>query len=75
MVPKTVYDRLSLKADSTFNVDGRDLVPVGINVIDGTRIDEVELEQESLVMENEELAVNVNTEEDLHVARRLFEEA
>jgi len=74
MVPATVYDRLCLKPDLTFSVDGRDLVPVGINVIDGTRIDEAELEQETLVLENEELAVNVNTEEDLKMARRLFDE-
>lgn len=74
MVPTTVYDRLGLKADLTFNVDGRDLVPVGIDVIDGTRIDEAELEQETLVVENEELAVNVNTDEELQIARRLFDE-
>ena len=42
------------------------------NVIDGTRVDEAELEQETLVVENEQLAVNVNTEEDLHIARILF---
>jgi len=72
MVPTSVYDRLSLKADSTFSINGRNLVPVGINVIDGNRIDEAELEQETLVVENEELAVNVNTEEDLQIARHLF---
>jgi adenosylcobinamide-phosphate guanylyltransferase len=74
MVPKAVYDRLDLKPDLTLNIDGRVLVPVGINVIDGTRIDEGELEQEILVVENEELAVNVNTQEDLQMARRLFDE-
>jgi len=72
MVPTVLCDRLGLKADSTFSVNGRDLVPVGINVIDGTRVDEAELEQETLVVENEQLAVNVNTEEDLHIARILF---
>ena len=74
MVPKAVYERLGLKPDLTLNVDGRVLVPVGINVIDGARINEAELEQETLVVENEELAVNVNTEEDLLIARLLFEE-
>jgi len=74
MVPKAVYDRLGLKPDLALNIDGRVLVPVGINVIDGTRIDEAELEQETLVVENEELAVNVNTQEDLLMARLLFEE-
>jgi len=65
---------LGLKPDLALNIDGRVLVPVGINVIDGTRIDEAELEQETLVVENEELAVNVNTQEDLLMARLLFEE-
>jgi len=74
MIPTSVYDRLGLKPDLTLNIDGRVLVPVGINVIDGTRIDEAELEQETLVVENEELAVNVNTQEDLLIARLLFEE-
>jgi len=74
MVPTTVYDRLGLKPDLTLNIDGRVLVPVGINVINGTRIDEAELEQETLVVENEELAVNVNTQEDLQMANRLFDE-
>jgi len=74
MVPTAVYDRLGLKPDLTLNIDGRVLVPVGINVVDGTRMDEAELEQEILVVENEELAVNVNTQEDLKVARLLFEE-
>jgi len=74
MVPKAVCDRLGLKPDLTLNVDGRVLVPVGINVIDGARVDEAELEQETLVVENDELAVNVNTQEDLLIARLLFEE-
>ena len=38
----------------------RHLIPVGINVIDGGRIDE------------EEVAVNINASQDLRIAERLF---
>ena len=40
----------------------RHLIPAGINVIDGRRIDE------------EEVAVNVNASQDLRIAERLFSE-
>ena len=48
------------------------MVPAGINVIDGRRIDEAELEEEVFVIDREEAAVNVNTPEDLKVAEHLF---
>ena len=37
------------------------LVPVGINLIDGRRIGEKELEEETYVVDKEEVVMNVNT--------------
>lgn len=72
MVPAETRGRLGLKADYVFEEKGKRLVPAGINVIDGKRIAEKELEEEMLVIDMEEVAVNVNTLEDLEIAQRLF---
>jgi len=48
------------------------VVPAGINVIDGRRIAREELEEEICVIDGEEVAVNVNTPDDLEIAQRLF---
>lgn len=72
MTPLDVYERLGLKPEYVFEVDERSLVPIGVNIIDGTRIDERELEQAILVTESEELALNVNTPNELEAARGRF---
>jgi GTP:adenosylcobinamide-phosphate guanylyltransferase len=46
-------------------------VPAGINVIDGSEINREELDQEVYVMEDEKVAVNVNTLHDLRIAENL----
>jgi len=50
------------------------LVPTGINVIDGGKIDEPELEQENYVTTAIDVAVNVNTFEDLRQAELLLDQ-
>jgi len=50
------------------------LVPTGINVIDGERIDEPELEQENFITTAIDVAVNVNTFEDLRQAELLLDQ-
>lgn len=72
MVPAEIRERLGLKVDYVFEKRGRSLVPAGINVIDGKRTDEAELEEEIFITDKEELAVNVNTSQDLKTAERLF---
>jgi len=72
MVPLETRKKLGLNADYTFEVNGRCLVPAGINVIDGKRINETLLEEEIFVISQEEIAVNVNRFEDLKIAERLF---
>jgi adenosylcobinamide-phosphate guanylyltransferase len=67
--PIEVYERLGSEPEYVFRVNGRCMVPVGINIIDGTRADESELEQALLVTESEGMALNVNTSRELRVAR------
>ena len=50
------------------------LIPTGINVINGERIDEPKLEQENFITTAIEVAVNVNTLEDLRKAELLLEQ-
>jgi adenosylcobinamide-phosphate guanylyltransferase len=71
MCPLTTLERKRVQASYVFNVDGRHLVPIGLNVLDGTRIDEPVLEETVLITESEELALNVNTPQELEVAREL----
>jgi len=66
-VPAETRERLGLKAEYILEIGGRRLVPAGINVIDGKSIDEKELEEETFVIDREEVAVNVNTPEDLKI--------
>jgi len=72
MVPLKIYKRIGLDVDYVFEVNGRSLAPAGINVVDGKRINEAQLEEEIFVIPQEEIAVNVNRLEDLKIAERLF---
>jgi len=73
MVPLEIYKKHKLSADCIFNIEGKNLVPLGVNVIDGKRIDEKELEEETLIIDDESVAVNVNTLEDLKVAEIMLQ--
>jgi len=72
MVPLEIYEKLGVSTDYVFKIEGKNLVPAGVNVIDGKRIDEAELEEEIFVTDRKELAVNVNTFKDLRTAECLF---
>lgn len=72
IAPQKIYKRLGLDVDYVFEVNGVYMVPVGINVVDGKRINEAQLEEETFVIPQEEIAVNVNRLEDLKIAEHLF---
>jgi adenosylcobinamide-phosphate guanylyltransferase len=67
--PIELYERFGLKASYAFNYEGQELVPVGLNVIDGTRIDEGRLDETVFVVRHHDLIFNVNTQADLKLAR------
>jgi adenosylcobinamide-phosphate guanylyltransferase len=71
--PIEVLQRQRLHPQHTFEIDGRRMAPVGINLIDGRMIDHGQLEQEILVSVSDTLAVNVNTPSELELARFHYE--
>jgi adenosylcobinamide-phosphate guanylyltransferase len=75
----SVYNLLSvctsegLRPDTVFNKDGQLIVPSGINILNADNIHE-EQEDFNYILDDHELAVNVNTVEDLHICSRLMNE-
>jgi adenosylcobinamide-phosphate guanylyltransferase len=73
-VPIETKERLGLGVEYVHEMGDKRLVPAGINVIDGRRIDEGELDEEIYAIDEGEVAVNVNTRHDLEIAEHLFTE-
>lgn len=73
-VPIEVKTKLGMGVDYSFKTDdGHDVVPVGINVIDGSkRYGDEWLDQDIFVLNYEELAVNINTVQELALAEQLL---
>src|SRR5208337_2155300 len=71
MAPAEIVENQGAKPSFVFQVGGRRMVPIGINLIDGTRIDEPELEETTLIAEPDDSILNVNTIEELKVAQEL----
>lgn len=69
MTSAETYERLASKPQYVFEIDGRHLAPIGVNIVDGSRIDEPRLDEEILVAESDLLALNVNCPRDLELAR------
>jgi adenosylcobinamide-phosphate guanylyltransferase len=68
VAPLKVYEKLGITPTTIIDV-GRKVVPVGVNMLDGRRIREPELDQFIFEVESEALALNVNTEQELRLAR------
>jgi len=64
------YERMGTKPQYVFEIDGQRLTAVGLNIIDGRRIGERELDQEVLVVDSSEVILNVNNSQELDLARR-----
>jgi adenosylcobinamide-phosphate guanylyltransferase len=72
-VPLEVKAKLGMCIEYSFQEAGCDLVPVGINVIDGhKRYGDEWLDQDIYILNHEELAVNINTVPELQLAERLL---
>lgn len=69
MSPAEIYERLGVDPGYVFQIGGNKLVPVGINLIDGTKIDQGELDQEILVAESDSICFNVNTLRELELVQ------
>jgi adenosylcobinamide-phosphate guanylyltransferase len=72
VVPLETKKQLGLGGEYAFDVENKRVVPAGINVIDGRRVDEKELDEEICLLDRREVAVNINTVQELRVAESLF---
>lgn len=72
-VPIETKTRLGMSVDYSFKMDDRDVVPTGINVIDGSkRYGDEWLDQDIFLLNKDELAVNVNTKKELATAENML---
>ncbi len=67
-----VCTRLGLRPDTVFHKNGGFIVPCGINILDAGRIREEQADY-NLILDDEELALNVNTLDDLAACKRYLE--
>lgn len=63
-VPISVCKKLGIRPDTVFHRDGNLIVPTGVNILDGKYIRQ-EQDDYNLIMDNPELALNINTPDDL----------
>ncbi len=72
-VPLETKTKLGMSIEYSFKIDSQDAVPVGINIIDGSkRYGDEWLDQDIYLLDRDELAVNVNTKQELEIAERLL---
>ncbi len=70
-VPISVCKDVGIRPSTVLNVDGELIVPAGVNILDGGLIKE-EQGEHRLVLKYQELAVNVNTIDDLRICKQLL---
>jgi len=73
-VPISVCRSLGIRPDTVFNRDGKLIVPIGVNILDGQNIHK-EQDDFNLILENPELALNINTVNELSRCKQLLEVA
>ena len=71
-VPLETKRKLGMSLGYAFDCEGVQVVPAGLNVNDGTRIDDEWIDQAAYVVDKVELAVNINTVDELRIAREQF---
>jgi adenosylcobinamide-phosphate guanylyltransferase len=72
-VPLETKVKLGMCIEYSFEENGQELVPVGINVIDGRkRYGDEWLDQDIYLLNQQELAVNINTIEELQLAEYML---
>ena len=72
-VPVETKTKLGMCIEYSFKLGDIDVVPVGINVIDGSkRYGDEWLDQDIYLLNHQELAVNINTVPELQLAERLL---
>ncbi|MEM1524613.1 MAG: hypothetical protein QW618_00580, partial [Nitrososphaerales archaeon] len=59
------------KTSLKITINGYEITPVGINLLDGSQIDKGELEQEVMIINNVKPLLNINTIEDLELIKKI----
>lgn len=70
MCPLEIYRAHGLSPEYQFSVEGKAVSPVGLNIIDGSRLGGKELDEKRLVLDDQELLYNINTVGDIRMAER-----
>jgi len=74
-VPLQTKAKLGMCIEYSFEEKGQTVVPVGINVIDGSkRYGDEWLDQDIYLVNYQELAININTVKELELAERILSE-
>jgi adenosylcobinamide-phosphate guanylyltransferase len=72
-VPIETKIKLGMSVEYSFKMDDRDVVPTGINVIDGNkRYGDEWLDQDIFLLDKPELAININTPQELQIAQTIL---
>ncbi|MCK5628792.1 NTP transferase domain-containing protein [Candidatus Bathyarchaeota archaeon] len=71
VVPSETKKKLGLGTEYAFKMEKGLVVPAGINIIDGRKIEE-EMKQEVYILDRPEIAANMNTIDDLRVIENLL---
>jgi adenosylcobinamide-phosphate guanylyltransferase len=74
LVPIEACRRHGVEPTSLYPHDGESYAVSGLNVVDGRKISEGEQEQEVLISDRIEVAININTRQDLEAAERYLRE-
>ncbi len=69
--PLSIHRSLGRRPDVIFNYKGQFVVPAGVNILLGSRVAE-EQEDYHLIMNRIELAININTAEDLRICEEII---
>ncbi len=70
-VPLSLCKEVGLRPDTVFNWEGQLIVPAGINIMDGKDIKE-EQEYHNFLLDDPQIAININTADDLKSCSKLI---
>jgi adenosylcobinamide-phosphate guanylyltransferase len=73
-VTSSFCEQQGFYSNSNYSEKYGPIIPAGINIIDGRKIDEEELEEEVLVIDKTEIAANINSLEDLERIQEIIGE-
>jgi adenosylcobinamide-phosphate guanylyltransferase len=74
LVPVEMCRKFGVEPTSLYPFERKSYAVAGVNVVDGRKILEGMQEQEVLISDSAEVAINVNTEQDLEAAKRHLQE-